>query len=318
VIDGGNGNDVLQGRDGNDTLIGGAGDDGLYGEGGNDSLTGGLGNDYLDGGVGSDTASYSNATVGVTVNLGLTTAQNTIGAGLDTLLNIENLTGSNLNDNLKGNAGNNLLNGRAGNDILNGDAGVDTASYEGASAAVTVNLSLATAQNTGGAGTDTLQNFENLTGSSFNDSLTGNSGNNVLSGGGGNDALNGGSGNDTLIGGLGLDTLTGGLGNDLFDYNAVNESPVGTGRDKLVDFTGAGAALGDQISLTDLDAKSLVAGDQAFSYIGSAAFSAAGQLRYSGGILSGSTDADTAAEFEIQLVGTPALTVGGAGTDILL
>lgn len=36
------------------------------------------------------------------------------------------------------------------------------------------------------------------------------------------------------------------------------------------------------------------------------------------GVLQGNTDADVAAEFEIQLVGTPALVVGGAGTDILL
>jgi hypothetical protein len=72
------------------------------------------------------------------------------------------------------------------------------------------------------------------------------------------------------------------------------------------------------INLSIIDANSLVAGNQTFTYIGSAAFTAAGQLRYAGGILQGNTDADAAAELEIQLVGAPALTVGGVGTDILL
>ena len=79
--------------------------------------------------------------------------------------------------------------------------------------------------------------------------------------------------------------------------------------------------LPNTIDLTTIDANALVAGNQAFSYIGGAAFTTAGQLRsiMPGGILQGSTDGDTAAEFEIQLVGTLALTVGRrADTDILL
>ncbi len=74
----------------------------------------------------------------MTVSLAITTAQNTVGSGTDTLTNIENLTGSNLNDTLTGNAAANILNGGAGNDTLNGGAGnnsligaagTDTASY---------------------------------------------------------------------------------------------------------------------------------------------------------------------------------------------
>ncbi|TKB89761.1 MAG: calcium-binding protein, partial [Nitrospira sp.] len=49
-------------------------------------------------------------------------------------------------------------------------------------------------------------------------------------GGAGNDTLLGGFGNDTLTGGTGKDELTGGDGADRFDYNAVSESPAGTGR----------------------------------------------------------------------------------------
>ena len=66
--------------------------------------------------AGSDTASYADATAGVTVSLAIAAAQNTIGAGVDTLVNFENLTGSNFNDTLTGNSVANILNGGAGND----------------------------------------------------------------------------------------------------------------------------------------------------------------------------------------------------------
>ena len=61
---------------------------------------------------------------------------------------------------------------------------------------MTVSLAITAAQNTVGAGTDTLTTIENLTGSNFNDTLTGNTPANILNGGVGNDALAGGAGND--------------------------------------------------------------------------------------------------------------------------
>lgn len=51
--------------------------------------------------------------------------------------------------------------------MLAGGLGIDTLSYEQASAGVTVSLALAAAQNTIGAGIDTISGFENLTGSAF-------------------------------------------------------------------------------------------------------------------------------------------------------
>ena len=85
----------------------------------------------LAGGVGLDTVSYANATSGannqgVTVNLALTTAQNTIRAGTDTLSGFENLTGSQFNDTLTGTSANNTLTGLSGNDTLTGAGGNDT------------------------------------------------------------------------------------------------------------------------------------------------------------------------------------------------
>ena len=74
----------------------------------------------LDGGAGTDTVSYALAHGGVTVNLGITGPQETLGAGIDTLTSIENLTGSPFDDTLTGNADGNAILGGAGNDILSG------------------------------------------------------------------------------------------------------------------------------------------------------------------------------------------------------
>jgi Ca2+-binding RTX toxin-like protein len=227
---------IVYGDDGNDTLTGSGGNDTLFGMDENDTLQGGAGNDVLNGGAGdSDTASYSLATVGVNVSLANAAPQNPgAGLGFDTLVDIENLTGSPQADTLTGNAGANTLTGGAGNDnligqggadnlnggdgddilfgdnsvrgtivgtvgndVLNGGAGNDTASYAGAAAAVTVTLADTGQQNTVSAGLDTLTNIENLIGSDFNDNLTGDGGANVLIGGLGNDTFNGNAGSDT-------------------------------------------------------------------------------------------------------------------------
>jgi Ca2+-binding RTX toxin-like protein len=123
TLDGAGGNDRLEGGAGQDQLSGGIGHDRLYGGLDDDLLNGGTGNDLLDGGDGIDRASFT-GTVAVTVNLALTTAQNT-GHGIDTILNIENVTSGGGNDRLIGNAGNNDLNVGSGNDTLSGGRGND-------------------------------------------------------------------------------------------------------------------------------------------------------------------------------------------------
>ena len=168
----------LHGGDGNDVLVAGPGTNELFGDNGNDMLFSGPGNDLLDGGTGNNTANYSLATAGVTVS----TAE--LGA-----------------------------------------------------------------QHTGGAGTDTLVNIQNLIGSNFDDHLTGDQGNNVLNGGLGNDVLNGGAGDDLLIGGPGNNTLTGGPGHDTFQWQAGN-----TGHDTITDFS---------FGLDKLDLSQLLQGEHA-------------------------------------------------------
>jgi Ca2+-binding RTX toxin-like protein len=180
-------------------------DNAVTGNTGNNVLAGLAGADALDGGLGTDTATY--AASAASVNVSLATGHGGGGdAQGDTLINIENLTGSAFNDTLEGNAGNN---------VLAGGVGIDLASFEHAAAGVNVSLAVTAAQNTLGAGTDTLSGFENLTGSAFNDTLTGNGLANRIDGGAGNDIINGGAGNDTIQGSTGTDTLMGGTGNDL-------------------------------------------------------------------------------------------------------
>lgn len=207
----------LQGNSGNDIIAADAGNDTLDGGAGNDILSGGLGDDIIRGGTGADTATYLGAASGVAVNLASTAQQNTGGAGFDTLLSIENVSGTSWSDLLTGNAGNNVLSGLggddtliggAGADVLNGGRGIDTASYASSSTALGVNLALTSPQATGAAGTDTLVSIENIIGGSAGDVLSGNAADNNLEGRGGNDVLIGGGGHDILNGGTGRDTVS--------------------------------------------------------------------------------------------------------------
>lgn len=221
----------------NDTLTGDANANTITGGDGNDLIQGGLGNDILIGGNGIDTVSYAAATAAVTVNLATTTAQNTVAAGTDTITGFENILGSSYNDTLTGDANANTIEGGLGNDVLNGGAGIDTVSYASATAAVTINLALTTAQNTVGAGTDTLSNFENIFASAFNDTLTGNSSANTI---------NDGAGNDLIVGGLSADTLTGGLGADTFQF-------LSTGLDATIDrITDFSTSQGDKFDVKNI------------------------------------------------------------------
>src|SRR5690606_2405040 len=118
--------DTIRGWIAAEYLDGQEGDDTLNGRGGEDTLIGGAGDDMLDGGSGIDTADYSSAAAGVKVGLDRTSPQDTLGAGIDTLVNIERLTGSAHDDTLTGDALANGLDGGAGNDVLDGGTGADT------------------------------------------------------------------------------------------------------------------------------------------------------------------------------------------------
>ncbi|MEH1838392.1 MAG: hypothetical protein V7L20_06425 [Nostoc sp.] len=158
----------------------------------------------------------------------------------------------------------------------------------------------------GGAGNDVVVggvNGDVLIGDDFD----GVAGNDYLSGGEDNDTLFGLGGNDTLIGGGGTDILYGDTGNDVFQFDSVSDSQPGLSRDIIKDFVGNGNLPGDRIDLSRIDANTIIKGDQAFTYIGTRAFTAPGQIRYSKDILQGNTDSNLSANFEIQLEGSPLL-----------
>ncbi|RMA89393.1 MULTISPECIES: Ig-like domain-containing protein [Enterobacter] len=98
---------------------------------------------------GMDVVDYRNATSGVTVDLRLSTAQDT-GFGTSRLLNIEGINGSDFDDVITGNSGDNQFEGRGGNDTFNiGSGGHDTLLYK------LINASDAT----GGNGHDVVNGF---------------------------------------------------------------------------------------------------------------------------------------------------------------
>ena len=264
------------------TFSGGAGDDQIYGDIlndlingdlGNDFLVGGLGTNVLNGGLGNDTVSYVTfgpdlGIDGVLVDINAATpfAKDITENGSllsDTLISIENIIGSPFNDTITGNANNNIIQGGTsktigftlGKNILNGGAGEDTASYvdfkpspQAQYLTTGVVADLSTGKTEGYQIVDTLTNFENLLGSSYDDKLTGNSLANKLTGGAGKDTIDGKGGNDTLTGGLDKDILKGGTGDDVFIFNSLLE--LG---DTISDFQGAvGLTLHDSLQFSSL------------------------------------------------------------------
>jgi hypothetical protein len=279
---------------GADVLIGNAAVNVLTANGGDDWLMGGAGGDTLNGGLGFDTASYMGAGAGVVASLASNTGSAGDAAG-DKFFSIEKLEGSKFGDTLASGNANDTLSGLAGNDTLTGGNGNDT--LDGGDDNDTLSGGNGIDVLDGGAGTDTLD------GGNDADTLDGGADNDALSGGNGNDGLSGGTGNDMLSGGNGLDVLNGGAGNDVLsggnEADTFAFSDLG-GSDRILEFL-KGI---DKVNLTAIDA---VAGgaDNAFSFIGSGAFSgAAGQLRaYSSGgshFAAGDVNGDSVADFVIQ------------------
>jgi Ca2+-binding RTX toxin-like protein len=123
VLAGGNGIDQIFAGKGNDTVRGDAGNDQIKGDSGNDVIVAGSGDDIYDGGSGVDTIDFSEAAMGITVDL---EAKSATGFGNDKVLSMENATGSAFSDTILGNKLANTLKGGAGDDVLTGARGSDT------------------------------------------------------------------------------------------------------------------------------------------------------------------------------------------------
>ena len=130
TIYGGNGDDIIEGKRGDDIIYGGGGSDTISGDRGNDTIDGGSGADFIDGGWGNDTVSYESSRLAVNINLE-TSAYSGGDAQGDSLVNIENIIGSNHNDRLIGNNSNNIIYKGRGRDYIDGRGGFDTLKTNG-------------------------------------------------------------------------------------------------------------------------------------------------------------------------------------------
>ena len=139
-----------------------------------------------------------------------------------------------------------------------------------------------------------------LNGAGGNDMLYGAAGADTLRGDSGADTLRGGAARDRLTGGAGRDTLDGGSGNDIFLFLAAGNSTP-TASDVLVAFDAAGAAPGDQIDLSAIDANNQTSGNQTFQFGGSGI----GRVRVvnngNNSEVLANTDTDSAAEVRIVI-----------------
>jgi serralysin len=253
---GGSGNDDIVGNAANNVLTGNGGDDDLTGFGGNDTLIGGAGNDWLDGHIGADimrggsgndiyyidvtgdTVTEDTADVSGGVDLVFSQVSRVLGTGLESLIlntgaNVDGY-GNDANNAIDGGEGINSLYGLAGNDTLRGNGGADV-----------------------------------LDGGDGNDTLRGGSSSDLLIGGASNDVLSGGA----VQSGIGADILIGGTGADRFDFDSVDDSPPGycdivRAGGGAVAFEGVGAAGGDRIDVSGIDANANAGGNQAFVFGG--------------------------------------------------
>ena len=243
--------DALTGDTATNVLDGGPGDDGLWGSGGDDILIGGPGADRFYGGSGQDTADYTDSRSGVTVRLHSLSAAGGDAQGdtfegrtdvsymdaegasqIESLPDVEHLTGSEHNDVLAGDRRDNVLKGGAGDDTLYGGPG----------------------------GGDDVQ-----VGNAGNDRLFGGQGNDRLDGDAGNDELSGGSGADVFVfaPGHGADTITDFTDTEdqidltAFDLSGYADLTITSGTDGVtIDLSAqdGGTILLEGIAMANLDA----------------------------------------------------------------
>ena len=221
TITGGSANDEIYAWPGRDVVRAGAGDDEMEEIDGNDDFDGGPGVDAIDlrrvvgAGLRIDLAA---GTVRGALTMTLTGFENVQGSGyddtisgtegpnvIDGYLGKDTIFGAGGDDTLTGGSGEDWIHGLAGDDTIDGGiysdtmyggSGTDTVVFGANGPGVSASLVTMTA--VGYAETDAIREFENITGSSGNDTLVGDAGPNVLDGRGGTDTCTGGGGADTV------------------------------------------------------------------------------------------------------------------------
>jgi Ca2+-binding RTX toxin-like protein len=254
-------NNSLIGNNGANTLGGRGGSDGIDGRGGIDTVN------YLDNSVGVIVVLGQNGASGFAQELGLVNNQATV-VSVDTLISIENVEGSTAGDTLVGNEAVNQLRGFTGNDIYvvqnAGDTIIELANQGADEVRTSVSYTLAASN----ADIETFRTTDDAGTAAIN--LTGNGIANLIVGNAGNNQINGAGGADRIIGGRGVDSLVGGSEADTFIWRETNETGTEANfADVITDFNFAG---GDRIDLSQIDANLVASGNQAFQFIGQAAF----------------------------------------------
>ncbi|WP_299938476.1 calcium-binding protein [uncultured Pelagimonas sp.] len=227
VLSGGDGRLEIRGTNNNDSVMGSARSDGFIGE---------QGDDTFDGGDGWDVIRYDRSDVsGVNVDLGTGTATGTWDgvAFTDTLMNVEEVRGSNYGDDtliggamdesLEGNSGDDSLDGGDGNDRLRGGNGNDTLR--------------------GGAGRDNLSGGDG-------DDLLDTSGGSTSSQGWG-DYVRAGLGNDTILGHAGLWAEGDGIDISYSDVNVGGVTITASGTDGSGTVTSGDGRISDTFTYTN-------------------------------------------------------------------
>ena len=248
----------------NDQVFGNDLDNVIKTLGGDDIIAGGLGKDVIDGGEGQDTASYAlsssyrfeivldeGSTDGIAAAYGIGELDSNLQyiGQTDTLINIENVVGSQFDDKITGNSESNTIDAGAGNDIISvgignaegnidyidGGSGNNTLDLTGAMYSYTVDLAITMFGNDGtwsrldwwdangdDIGDSFVKNIDNINGSNVAgyQNFWGNDNANIIHGGNnsGFSTLDGRGGDDTIYGGLGVDNVIGGEGNDTISF----------------------------------------------------------------------------------------------------
>jgi Ca2+-binding RTX toxin-like protein len=290
----------LTGSPGQDILVGNGATNVLRGLGGEDNLIGGGGADIMYGGTESDHYYVDTAgdvvreyagegtfdVVWTTTSYALTPGSEIEQFNVEDLYGTAaiNLTGNEFGNIFNGNYGDNIIDGGGGADIMRGWKGNDTYIVDNPGDDVFENGDVYSTPENESEGFDTL-----LTTVTYDVGLSSeieviaaldpaSTANIDLVGSLDNNTIIGNNGQNTIVGSYGKDTLTGNGGGDVFVWSAVEEIGLfNFDPDIVTDFD---QPAGDLLAFNPIDADETVAGDQAFTFIDTAPFTAPGQISW--------------------------------------
>ncbi|WPO43209.1 peroxidase family protein [Tardiphaga sp. 42S5] len=289
--------DVLVGTAQDDNIVAFDGDDIAMGHAGADAISAGAGADFVNGGDGRDVIF---AGIGDDQVFGGGHADIIYGdAGADRIL------GEAGNDLINAGAGDDSVFGGAGNDLIVAEIGDGNDVYfgddsDGGNGIDTLDMSAATVNVTVNLGSGPMSNGTASSSQTGNDTIWG------------IENVNTGSGSDTITASNAVNVIHGGAGGDTFRFTSASAAEG----DTILSFEP-----GDRLDLTAIDASIGTAGDQSFTLVGGAAFTAAGQLavtfetRENGEftVVQGNIDGNTDADFKFEVAGHHNLTATNVG-----